>query len=110
MRIHGGGLFQVFTLFVPKPLEPDHVPQAIKQAVEAGVRGRNLKWYAASQTAGEVFTAVDYEGDDPPEGQHAVGGRLDIEHEQRERKHNESQPRPVRVQRAQRIERQQQAD
>ena len=53
---------------------------------------------------------TEHERGDPPDGQHAVCGRFDIEHEEHEGDHDEPEPGPVRVERAQRVERQEQTD
>jgi hypothetical protein len=66
MRTFGGGLVQAFTLFVPKAIKADVVPPAIRDAVAAGMHGRNVNWYAAEPAGSGLFTAVDYETDDPP--------------------------------------------
>lgn len=68
MRTHGGGLLQVFSLFVPEPLKEPRVPEVIRAAVEAQLKGSgisNVRWYAAADLAAGLFAAVDYRSADP---------------------------------------------
>lgn len=66
MRTHGGGLIQVFNLFIPRPVDPDLVPPAIMEQITADPPGQDLKWYAAGPAPGGAFTAIDYRTEDPP--------------------------------------------
>jgi len=66
-RYQGGGLYgQFHALFVPKAMDPEQLPEDLRERVAARAGGSDYRWYVAEAVAGGVFTAVNHQAGDAP--------------------------------------------